>query len=208
MVVVLAVNRPAWSAAALVGAVALGVVAKKSLAPALTTLTICLPVAASMLIVHAPFGTHRIAPLLTSDGLATAGTLALRFAAIMAVLVTAFAFISVPDLVKAAQVSPAGHKLSYIIGASIQLLPQGQRSVRTVRDALRLRGTKPGLVNVSIPVMTQMLTMGARRADALEAAGFDLPGRRTILRPVPDSAAQRTCRRLLPVLAIGVVLCL
>ena len=207
-ILVLGINRWECSVAVIVVALALGVWRTRTPAVPATTALLALPTGLSMVLVHAPYGTQRIAPLVTSDGLLIAGELALRFTALMAALLAAAAFIRVPDLAKALQVSPLGPKIAYVVAAALQVLPQGRRTVRVVRDAQRLRGRRvtartvvPRLV---LPVMTHLLTANAEKAPALETAGLDLPGRRTLLCPVPDSTVQKAARLLLPV---GVIVC-
>lgn len=173
------------------------------------TAVLALPTALSMLLVHAPYGTERLAPLLTRDGLLTAGELTVRFTALMASLLAAAAFLTVTELAKALQVSPLGPKVAYIVAAALVLLPQGRRVVATVTDANRLAGhritVRTVIPRVAVPVMTQLLTANVEKSRALETAGLDLPGPRTILRPVPDSALQKALRILLP---LGAILCI
>ena len=57
-----------------------------------------------------------------------------------------------------------------------------------------------------MPVLTELLTQAGARGQALETAGYDLTGRRTVLRPVRDSASQRAARILIPLLCLAVVL--
>ncbi|WP_246818228.1 hypothetical protein [Corynebacterium sp. HMSC071F07] len=75
-----------------------------------------------------------------------------------------------------------------------------------VRDANRLAGAKIHLGNVAprviIPVIARLLTQGASRGHALGAIGFDTPGKRTVLVPVPDSKFQQVLRWTLPVFSI------
>lgn len=209
-ILVLGVNTWQFSVAVTVVALAVGTWRTRNLAVTATTALLAAPTALSMLLIHAPYGTHRIAPLLTLDGAATAGELTARFTALMASLLAAAAFLRVPDLAKALQVSPLGPRVAYIVAAALQLLPQGRRTVEVVRDANRLAGRRVHAGNVIprmvVPVMTQLLTANAQKSAALETAGLDLPGRRTVLRPVPDSRAQRVARVLVPVVAVGVVL--
>lgn len=175
-----------------------------------TTLLLAAPTGLSMLFVHAPYGDHRLAPLLTLDGLAAAGTLTARFTALMAAFLAAAAFIQVTELAKALQVSPLGTRAAYVFTAALQLLPQAGHTVAQVRDANRLAGRRihlgtviPALV---VPVITHLLTANVQKSAALETAGLELPGRRTLLRPVPDSRPQQVARVLLPVCAVAGVL--
>lgn len=207
---VVAVNTPLSSALILSLSLVLGTWAARSVAVIATTLALTVPAALSMVLIHAPpYGEHRIAPpLLTSDGLALAGSLSLRFAALMGCVLAAAAALSVSEVSKWMQVSRVGYKAAYVVGASLQSLPQGRQAMSAVRDANRLAGVKIGLRNVGprviIPVIARLLTQGAQRGHALAAIGFDEPGPRTLLQPVPDSAAQRALRCFL-VLATVVI---
>lgn len=209
MVLIIGVNQPWLSATVLTVSLAIGVIGARSLTPALATLALAVPTGLSMLLIHAPHGAQTIFGPVTTDGLAIAGELTLRFAALIAVLLAAVANIRIDELVKALQISRAGHRLAYILGAALQLLPQGRRTVQTVRDAHRLAGTRLRPLNsvprLAVPVMTHLLTLGARRGAALETAGFDLPGRRTVLIPVPDTRGQRLARLLIPLFVLIVV---
>ena len=208
-ILVLGLNRPAVSVTVIILAVALGTWRTKTPALAAATALLAAPVAVSMLLIHAPYGEHRIAPLITSDGLATAGELAARFTALIASLLAAVAFSRTPDLAKALQAAPGGNRIGYIAGTTLQLGPQGARRARIVRDANRLKG-RPVTWNtvvphVIMPVLTELLTQAGSRGQALETAGYDLTGPRTVLRPVHDSALQRALRILIPLTCLGVV---
>lgn len=209
-IAVLGVNHPAFSAAVALAAVAAGTARTRSAKVALAVLALSVPAALSMALVHAPYGEHRIAPLITAGGLAVAGELSLRFAALMSCFLAAMAFVSVPELVKALQALPGGNRLAYIAGSALQLFPQGAATVRAVRDANRLRGRRINartvVPHVVLPVLADLLSSGANRGFALETAGYDLPGSRTVLRPAQDSALQRAVRWAAPLVAVGVVL--
>lgn len=208
-ILVLGVNDWRLSLAVILAALALSIWRTGNAAVPAATAVLTLPTAVSMLLVHAPYGTERLAPLLTRDGLLTAGELTLRFAALMASLLAAAAFVTVPELAKALQVSWLGAKVAYIVAAALQLLPQGRRVVETVTDAHRLAArrvtVRTALPWVAVPVVTQLLTANVEKSRALETAGLDLPGPRTVLRPVPDSALQRVLRILLPLGAIACI---
>ena len=164
-----------------------------------------------MVLIHAPYGTDRFFPLLTSDGLLLSGHLSLRFAALMGCIVAAASMVKVSDVAKWLQASRLGHKAAYVVGASLQSLPEGARAIAAVRDANRLSGVQVSIRNVAsrviFPVIARLLTQGAQRGQALAAIGFDRPGRRTVLVPVPDSLAQRIVRWALPIISVfGVLL--
>lgn len=160
-----------------------------------------LPVFLSMVVVYAPYGQHRIAPLITSDGLWTSIVLSARFLALMSCIIACVSRMHVVDIAKWVQTSPAGHKVAYIVGSSLQFLPQGAEAVQAVQDAHFLEGTR-SRTRAIMPVISRLLTQGVRRGHALVATGFDQPGRRTILRAVPDSHVQKIYRWCLPVLCI------
>ncbi len=88
----------------------LGTIASRSIAVVATTTVLALPAAASMALIHAPYGTARIFPLLTSDGLLLSGQLSLRFAALMGCIVAAAAMVKVSDVAKWLQASRLGGK--------------------------------------------------------------------------------------------------
>lgn len=208
-ILVLGLNSPAASLAIIAIALIAGTWRTRN--PSLTAATAVLaaPVALSMLLIHAPYGEHRIAPLLTSDGLADAAHLAARFTALIACLLAAVAWIRTPDLAKALQATPGGNRLGYIAGTTLQLGPQGAQRARAVCDANRLKQRpitlKTVVPNLVMPVLTELLTQAGARGQALETAGYDLTGRRTVLRPVHDSTAQRVARILVPLACVAVV---
>ena len=74
-----------------------------------------------------------------------------------------------------------------------------------MRDACRLAGRTPHPGNLVIPVLVQVLYHGGQRAAAMTTMGLELPGRRTVLRPPPDSPVQKLVRILLPLAAITLV---
>ncbi|SDS20627.1 hypothetical protein [Corynebacterium timonense] len=208
-IAVMGVNHPAFSAAVAAVALALGTVKAKSASVIAAVAALSVPAGLSMALIHAPYGSERIAPLVTADGLAVAGELAVRFVALMSCVIAAMAFVRIPELVKALQVAPGGNRLAYIAGSALQLLPQGARTATVVREANRLRGRRIGVrtvvPHVVLPVLAELLSGGASRGMALETAGYDLPGSRTVLRPAADSPAQKALRWLAPVCAVAVV---
>lgn len=204
------INRPWVSAAVLAVALLVGTVRTKNPSLLAAVGALAFPVALSMILIHAPYGTERIAPLLTLDGLAVAGVLTLRFSALIASLLAAGAFLTVPDLAKALQAVPGGNRLSYLAGSTLQLFPQGTQRVRITRDANQLKRRPVTLKtiapNLIMPVLTELLTIGSARGQALETAGYDLEGRRTVLRPVHDSALQKAIRWGTPLLCVAVAI--
>lgn len=210
-VLVVTLNNP-WVS---VGAVVAATVIAVTWASRVTILVLTLPVLLSMIVVHAPYGEHRIAPFITSDGLLAALALTARFMALIACVIAAVSRLTVVDLVKWVQVSRAGYRLAYIVGSSLQFLPQGAAAVRSVSDAQLLSGdtgsrfgrdATPRRRHAVMPVISRLLTQGVQRGQSLVAVGFDQPGPRTVLRPVPDSSWQRIYRWTLPLATLAIMI--
>lgn len=208
-ILVLGLNSPAASLTVLAIALLAGTWRTRNPSLVAATALLAAPVAASMLLIHAPYGEHRIAPLLTSDGIADAAHLTARFTALIACLMAAVAWMRTPDLAKALQATRGGNRIGYIAGTTLQLGPQGAQRIRATRDANRLKQrpitAKTVVPNLIMPVLTELLTQAGARGQALETAGYDLTGRRTVLRQVHDSSAQRAARILTPLACLAVV---
>ena len=186
-IIVLGLNNPWVSATVMIVALVVGTATTRNLSLIATTLALSLPTGLSMLLIYVPFAaTYR-------DGLVTAGQLSLRFAALIAALLAALTAVRIPELVKALQTARIHHSISFILGSAIQFLPQAHDITRP-----------PG--NLVIPVLVQVLYHGGQRATAMTTMGLELPGRRTVLRPPPDSTIQKLVRILLPLAAITLVI--
>ena len=205
-ILALGINTPVASLAIIAAALTAGTWRTRNPSVAAATALLAAPVAASMVLIHAPYGEHRIAPLITSDGLADAA----HFTALVACLLAAVAWTRTPDLAKALQSTKGGNRIGYIAGTTLQLGPQGASRARITRDANRLKErpitTKAVVPHLIMPVLTELLTQAGARGQALETAGYDLTGPRTVLRPVHDSPAQRAARILIPLICVAVVL--
>ena len=158
-ILALGINTPIASLAIIAAALTAGTWRTRNPSVAAATALLAAPVAASMVLIHAPYGEHRIAPLITSDGFADAAHLTARFTALVACLLK-------------------------------------QRPITT----------KTVVPHLIMPVLTELLTQAGARGQALETAGYDLSGPRTVLRSVHDSPAQRAARVLIPLICVAVVL--
>lgn len=207
-ILVMGINTPQASAAIIIAALIVGTARTKNPSLIAAVAALAFPVALSMILIHAPYGDNRIAPLMTADGLQVAGVLTLRFTALIASLLAAGTFLTVPDLAKTLQAIPGGNRMSYLAGSTLQLFPQGSQRVRITRDANQLKRrritAKTIAPNLIMPVLTELLTVGSARGQALETAGYDLEGRRTVLRPVHDSALQKAIRVGVALICVGV----
>lgn len=95
-VAALSISWPWLHLAIIVVGWAAGIAGSRTVAVPATSIALSIPAGLSMLLVHAPHGEHQIAPLLTSDGLLTAGELALRFCALMTSLLAVMANVHIP----------------------------------------------------------------------------------------------------------------
>ena len=131
-IIVLGLNNPWVSATVMIVALVVGTATTRNLSLIVTTLALSLPTGLSMLLIYVPFAaTYR-------DGLVTAGQLSLRFAALIAALLSALTAVRIPELVKALQTARIHHSISFILGSAIQFLPQAHDITRRMRDACRL----------------------------------------------------------------------
>lgn len=217
-VAVLLVNHPAFSLVVAVISLALTVIATREFKLAIATVALSLPISLSILIIHAPHGTHPIFWGVTSDGLATAGSLIARLLALTACVFAAAATLDSADLAKAIQQVSGrgrlGRRLAYLAGATINTIPQTGRHVAIVRDANYLRGVRPSLTTIvshyAVPIVTRLLSEGTRRGRALAAVGFeqeDDSRGATVMRPLPTRPRDWILRGsaiLLVVVALGV----
>lgn len=211
-ILVLGVNQ-LWLSALVVAVSQVGAMIRlRNLSVLLATSVLAIPVSLSMVLIHAPFGTEVLVPLLTTDGLVVAAELSVRFIALISAFLACASVIRLPELLKSVQVHPwLGARLAYILGAAVQLLPQGREALSAVRDANQLRGRGmsapvPAAKNVAMPLITRLLTAGATRAIPLEVAGMERRGTRTVLRQVSDPRREQILRWCLPLVAIGVVI--
>jgi len=194
-ILVLGLNSPAASLAIIAIALIAGTWRTRNPSLVAATAVLAAPVAVSMLLIHAPYGEHRIAPLLTSDGLADAAHLAARFTALIACLLAAVAWTRTPDLAKALQAAPGGNRLRLYRGHYAAARTPGRANASALSvDANRLKQRpitlKTVVPNLVMPVLTELLTQAGARGQALETAGYDLTGRPH--RPAaPSTTAQR-----------------
>jgi len=183
-------------------------------------LPIVLPFALSLLIIQGFFwsdGTPilHIGPLsLKREGLLFAA----RSTGRILVIVSSFLLLSLSTRPDALMLSLAQRgvpkSLSYIILATLQLIPRFQDKATTILDAQRARGleTEGALAQRARALlpMVKPLILGSivdieERAIALEARAFGRVGRKTSWLTLADSAGQRVIRWLVVVAAVALV---
>lgn len=96
-----------------------------------------------------------------------------------------------------------GRRPIFILGTAIGTVPRMVERAREITDAQRARALDTegriwrrvrGLVPLAGPLVIGALTDVEEQTMALEARAFTAPGRRTVLRPYPDSTVQRSVR--------------
>jgi len=180
-----------------------------------------IPLVASILLVNTflyPGATDPIltvgplAPTWTGLGAAVQATLrVLAFALSVAVfsLTTATG-----DLLDDLERRGVGRRTTFVIGSAIGMIPRMLERAGEIVDAQRARGLDTegsiarrvrGVVPLAGPMVLSALAEVEERTMALEARGFSAPGRRTVLRAIPDSRGQRATRWVLGLGSIALV---
>lgn len=150
----------------------------------------------------------------TGEGLNAAAQAALRVIA-FAFSVGLFALSTRTDeLVDDLEQRGLGRRAVFVVSSAIGTVPQLAERAREIVDSQRARGMDTqggvlarlrGLLPLAGPLVLSALTEVEQRTMALEARAFGAPGRRTVLRPQPDSAAQRVLRWGLALMAAALV---
>jgi energy-coupling factor transport system permease protein len=105
-------------------------------------------------------------------------------------------------------------QLAYVIGSTLQLVPQLQARAQQIGDAQRARGLRTdgslvrrarALVALAGPLVIGALVDVDERTLALEARSFNAAGPKTSLRDVPDTALDRMLRWGTVLLLLAVV---
>lgn len=177
-----------------------------------------IPLVASILLVNTflfPGATDtivQIGPLApTWTGLTAALQATLRVVA-FALSVAVFSLTTpTDDLLSDLERRGLGRRGVFVIGAAISTVPRMVERAAEIVDAQRARGLDTegspvrrvrGVVPLAAPMISSALNEVEERTMALEARAFSAPGRRTVLRVLPDTGAQRLLRWALGLLAI------
>jgi energy-coupling factor transport system permease protein len=192
---------------ALVGSIAVSSrIARRTVPFALATI----PLVASILLVNTflyPGATDvffRLGPVsATGTGLAAALQATLRVVA-FALSVAVFSLTtSTDDLLSDLERRGLGRRAVYVIGSAIGLVPRMLERAGEITDAQRARGLDTegspwrrlrGVLPLAGPMISGALAEVEERTLALEARAFAAPMRRTVLRRLPDSSAERLLR--------------
>ena len=155
-----------------------------------------LPVALTSLAINA---------LLPAGGGGAATAVAALLRLLGATLPPTLLFATTPpgDLLTDLEARGLGRRAAFVLGAALAAVPRTQARAGDVIEAQRARGLDTegswwrrarGVLPLVAPLVIGSLAEVEDRALALEVRAFGAPGRRTILRPQPDSGGQRLAR--------------
>lgn len=154
------------------------------------------PVAVSSLVINAllPAG---------GGGVATALASLLRLLGATLPPTLLFATTEIDDLLAELEARGLGRRAVLVLGTTLAAMPRTQARAVEVIEAQRARGLDTegswprrlrGVLPLVAPLVVGALTEVEDRALALEARAFGAPGRRTLLRRLPDGRWQRAAR--------------
>ena len=114
-----------------------------------------------------------------------------------------FATTEIDDLLAELEARGLGRRAVLVLGTTLAAMPRTQARAVEVIEAQRARGLDTegswprrlrGVLPLVAPLVVGALTEVEDRALALEARAFGAPGRRTLLRRLPDGRWQRAAR--------------
>lgn len=180
-----------------------------------------LPLAISVVLVNVfffPGGTDvliRIGPFAaTAEGVRFAVEVVLRLFVISGAVTLFYRTTHTGDLTLDLERRGVSSRLAFVVNATVGAVPAMGARAAEIIDAQRARGLDTqgsvrarirGVVPIAGPVVLGSIAEVEERTLALEARAFGRPGRRTLLRVLPDSGRQRLARWLLVVLIPGLV---
>lgn len=133
-------------------------------------------------------------------GLATSIGLSSRIIAISSIIIWFFQVTSVKDIVSALEKARIPKKVTFVIAATIQLVPQMTKLSQTISDAQKARGIETeGSVltrmKAFIPMMGPLVLTSIQQTDervlTLESRGFSAPVRKTSYYSVQKTGIDR-----------------
>lgn len=180
-----------------------------------------IPIVVSILLINAflyPGATDvlfRVGPFAaTGTGVTVALQATLRVAA-FALSVAVFSLTTATDdFLADLERRGTGRRLTFVVGSAVGMIPAMALRATEIVAAQRARGLDTegsvrrrirGIVPLAGPMVFGALSEVEERTVALEARGFSAPARRTVMRILPDSRAQRVLRWLLGMGTIVVV---
>lgn len=170
---------------------------------------ISLPAFVGFTLMYGPFGREPWWGIITRDGMHIAISLGLRFVAATTIGLTIGYFINLDRLMRSLQ-TKAPAKLVYVLGSTFRLYPMAKARVETIRQIQATRGINihswSARWGVILPLIVGLVDDAAQRARPLQRTGIGEPGRRTILRPVPDHPIDHIIRIVVVVAVIAIAM--
>ena len=168
---------------------------------------ISLPAFLGFTLMYGPFGQQPGWSILTRDGMEIALSLGLRFLAATTIGLTIGHFIDLDRLMRSVQ-TRAPAKLVYVLGSTFRLYPMAKARVETIRQIQATRGINihswSARWGVVLPLIVGLVDDAAQRARPLQRTGIGSPGRRTVLRPVPDRPIDHVIRIVVVIAVVAV----
>jgi energy-coupling factor transport system permease protein len=181
-------------------------------------ITISIPIAVPMLLIHgflypgAKDVIWSIGPLsLKREGLMFALSVISRLFSMISAYFLLVMVAHPRDLMVALEARNVSSKVGYLVLSTLQLIPYIQRTAETILDAQRSRGLRlkgsliqrfRSYVPLMAPVVMGSISALEIRAMALEVRGFNLTNPRSYLHQVADSPLDRNLRRLMIILTL------
>ena len=182
---------------------------------------VTIPVVASIMLINTFLlpGAHdaifRLGPLApTWSGLAFGLQVTLRLLAMSLALALVYLTTAMDDLLSDLERRGLGRRATFVVGAALRMVPRMIERGSEIVDSQRARGLASegriwqrarGVVPLAGPMIFGALIEVEEQTMALEARAFTAPGRRTVLRTLPDDRGQRTLRWALVVLTLAAV---
>lgn len=148
-----------------------------------------------------------VGPLaLTGSGLTFGLQVAARLLAASLALAVIFLTTDVDDLLSELERRGLGRRASFVVGAALTTVPRTIERAKGIVDSQRARGLDTegrfwrrarGVLPLAGPLVFGALAEVEEQTMALEARAFSAPGRRTLLRSLPDAPIERSIRRVL-----------
>lgn len=194
-----------WVAGAIVVAAALAALRAGRLRRVAVAALALAPVALSSIVINS---------LLPAGGGGLAGALAALLRLLGATLppTVLFATTEIDDLLGELEARGLGRRATLVVGTALAAVPRTQARAADVVEAQRARGLDTegawwrrlrGVQPLVAPLVIGSLTEVEERALALESRAFGAPGRRTLLRRLPDGRGQRAARWAMGVLTLA-----
>ncbi len=210
--VIVFLGLPGWVFITLPGVIALGFLAQIQLIiPAVKRMSqILLPFAFFLFFIHGFFFPGNQTALFTfgpfevgAEGLIFATQTLVKLLSALALSFLLIFTTHPADLIHSLMGLGLSHRIAYLIGSPLLLIPQMAERVQTIKHAQQSRGLSfegglfrrmKALLPIATPLILGSLVDIEERTIALEVRGFSAPVKKTYLRELKDSRTQKILR--------------